>query len=110
MGFEGYPYDLPIVEGYPTSIRDDLVKYEDMPKAAEERALAMRGDWIKRSLNHVSETFSNMVVTGADLSILLRKVEEDQSLVHAAYYTDDDCIDRIATWIANSPVQVLQSR
>jgi hypothetical protein len=100
MGLEAYPYNLSIVEIYPSSLRDDLVEYEDMPKAAEERALAMRGDWIKRNLGHVSETFSNMVVTEADLSFLLLKVEEDQSLVHAAYYSDDECVDRIATWIA----------
>jgi hypothetical protein len=41
-----------------------------------------------------------MVVTAADISSLLRTIEEDQSLVHAAYYTDNECIDRIANWIA----------
>ena len=48
----------------------------------------------------MSEAFSKMVITEADLSLLLKKVEADQSLVHAAYYTDDECIARIADWIA----------
>lgn len=29
-----------------------------------------------------------------------RSIWADQSLVHAAYYSDDECIDRIADWIA----------
>jgi hypothetical protein len=34
------------------------------------------------------------------MTSLLRTIEEDQTLVHAAYYTDDECIARIADWIA----------
>jgi hypothetical protein len=36
----------------------------------------------------------------ADIQSLLRTIEEDQTLVYAAYYTDDECIARIADWIA----------
>jgi hypothetical protein len=43
---------------------------------------------------------SKLAVTTADLTSLLRTVEEDQTPVHAAYYTDDECIARIADWIA----------
>jgi len=32
--------------------------------------------------------------------LLLDKIEADQTLVHAACYTDDECIARIADWIA----------
>ena len=42
-----------------------------------------------------------MTVTAADISALLQTVEEDQTLVHAAYYSDDECIARIADWIAD---------
>jgi hypothetical protein len=27
-------------------------------------------------------------------------IENDETLVHAAYYTDDECIARIADWIS----------
>jgi hypothetical protein len=43
---------------------------------------------------------ASAVLTAPDLSSLLRLVETDLSLVHAAYYTDDECIERIADWIA----------
>jgi rRNA maturation endonuclease Nob1 len=71
-----------------------------MPEGAEQRALAMRNAWIGRHFGDVTQTFSKVVVTAADITLLLRTVEADQSLVHAAYYTDDECIQRIANWIA----------
>ena len=40
------------------------------------------------------------MISPADMSLLLATIEEDLSLIHAAYYTDDDCIARIADWIA----------
>jgi hypothetical protein len=41
-----------------------------------------------------------LAVTSADITSLLQTIEEDQTLVHAAYYTDEECIARIADWIA----------
>jgi hypothetical protein len=100
MGLEGYRYSFPRIEQYPTIVPGNFGKYEDMPKAAEQRALAKRNAWIGRHFGDVSQTFSKMVVTAADMALLLRTVEADQSLVHAAYYTEDECIARIADWIA----------
>jgi len=71
-----------------------------MPKNAEQRALSNREEWIKRNFGAVTETFSKLAVTASDLSSLLKTVETDLSLVHATYYTDDECIERIADWIA----------
>jgi hypothetical protein len=68
--------------------------------AAEQRASKGRSAWVARHLADVSQTFSKLVVTAADLTSLQRTVEEDQKLVHAAHYTDDECIARIADWIA----------
>jgi hypothetical protein len=34
------------------------------------------------------------------MTSLLKSVERDETLVHAAYYTDEECIARIADWIA----------
>lgn len=100
MGLEGYRYRVPIIEQHPSDLPQNFVKYENMPECAEQRALVMRNAWIGRHLGDVTQTFSKMVVTAADITSLLREVEADQSLVHAAYYTDDECIARIADWIA----------
>jgi len=100
MGLEGYRHELPRIEQYPSSVSGNFVTYEDMPKGAEQRALARRGAWIDRHLNDAAQTFSKLVVTSAEIKLLLRAIEADPDLVHAAYYTDDDCIARVADWIA----------
>jgi hypothetical protein len=100
MGLEGYRLTAPLIERRPSESLVKSIKYEDMPRGAEQRALALRDAWIARHLGHVTETFSKLAVTTADMSSLLKTVEQDQTLVHAAYYTDDECIARIADWIA----------
>ena len=80
-----------------------VCQYENMPTGAEQRALERRSVWVAHHLGDVSQTFSKLVVTTADIdSSLLRTVEEDQTLVHASYYTDDECIARISDWIADT--------
>jgi hypothetical protein len=100
FGLEGYRFELPLAEREPTFASQAMYKYEDLPTNVEQRALANRDEWIRRNFGDVTKTFSNFVVTASDLSSLLRMVETDLSLVHAAYYTDDECIWRIADWIA----------
>jgi len=98
MGLEGYRHQLPRIEQYPSSVPG--VTYENMPGCAQQRALAKRGAWIDRHLDNIAQTFSKLVVTSADITKLQHAIEADQTLVHAAYYTDDECIARIADWIA----------
>jgi hypothetical protein len=100
MGLEGYEYRRPVVTQVPSNLLERLVKYENMPEGAEKLALEKREAWIVRHLGDVSQTFSNLAVTAADINLLLRAIAEDKTLVHAAYYTDDECIARIAEWIA----------
>jgi hypothetical protein len=99
MGLEGYRYQLPSVEQRP-SYAVGAVKYENMPAAAEQRALKARSNWVGLHLGDLSQAFARIAITAADITSLLRTVEADQSLVHGAYYSDDDCIARIADWIA----------
>ena len=98
MGLEGYRHVLPRIEQCPSNVPG--VTFENMPAGAQERAMAKRGDWIHRHLEDVSETFSKLAVTSGDIKLLLSAIEADQTLVHAAYYTDDECIARIADWIS----------
>jgi hypothetical protein len=106
MGFEGYTggqgyrFQLPLVEQYPSYVPENCVKREYMPPAAEQRALERRRKWIDHELNNVAQTFSKLVVTSAEIDLLLHKIEADSKLVHAAYYTEDECIAQIAGWIA----------
>jgi hypothetical protein len=100
MGLDGYRLKVPIIEQRPSYISADRVKYEDMPASAERLALTNRSAWIEKHLEEVSQTFSKLVITAFDISLLLAKIEADQTLVHAAYYTDDKCIARIADWLA----------
>ena len=101
MGLDGYRFKTPLIEQqHPSPIPNNFVKYEDMSKGAERRAMVRRSAWVARHLEDVSQTFAKLAVTATDITSLLRKVEEDQTLVHAAYYTDDECIARIADWIA----------
>jgi hypothetical protein len=100
MGLEEYRYEFPLVDRHPSLAPSGMVKYEDMPSGAQQRALARRNVWVERYLGDLTQLFSQMVVTASDISSLLYSVESDQSLVHAAYYTDEECIERIADWIA----------
>jgi hypothetical protein len=100
MGLEGYRYGLPTIYGHPAWLPNDRFEARDIPQSAVRRACEKRRGWINNHLADVEETFSKMIVTGADIAALLRKIESDQSLVHAAYYTDEDCIAKIADWIA----------
>ena len=100
FGLEGYGFEIPHAKREPAFADAVPYQYEDLAKGAEQRALARRDQWLMRNFGEVTKTFSEMIVTASDLSTLLRKVETDLSLVHAAYYTDDECIERIADWIA----------
>jgi hypothetical protein len=100
MGLEGYRFMIPRIEQCPSYIGRDIVKYEDMPTGSENVALTSRSAWIASHIKDAADTFSKMSLTAADASSLLRTIEADQTLVHAAYYTDDECIARIADWIA----------
>src|SRR5262249_2407758 len=102
MGLEGYRFTMPSVEQLPRNIPANFVKHEHMRTTAEKHALVRRSAWVAGHLGDVSQTFSKLVVSAADIQSLLRTIEEDQTLVHAAYYTDDECIARIADCIAGS--------
>lgn len=97
LGLDGYRFGMPSVLQRPAIAS---ARYEDLPASAEQRALNLRSAWVERNLGDITELFSKLSVTSADVSSLLRMIEADASLVHGAYYTDDDCIHRIAELIA----------
>ena len=98
MGLEGYPYRIPTIERRPSYVPQTFVRCENIPEVAERHALDERRAWIGRGLDDATQTFS--AVAPADIHSLLRKIAADPLLVHAAYYSDERCIARIADWIA----------
>ena len=103
LGLDGYDMELPKVEQVPLQTGSDVFRFERLGEAAEKRALMRRADWIEANLGDVTETFAKLAVSANDVSALLVAIEKDATLVHAAYYTDADCIERIADWIAGGP-------
>ncbi|WP_296201990.1 hypothetical protein [uncultured Hyphomicrobium sp.] len=99
LGLDGYRYPLPEVTTVPQRAGGTQFIFEAMPAAVETRAMAARSGWINSHLGSAADLFSNLVLTASDVADLLQHIERDQSLVHAAYYTDDDCVERIARWI-----------
>lgn len=100
LGLEAYPYQLPVVSHLPTLLPTGAYTYEELPSSAIERSLAKRHTGISSHLGNMSDFLAKATITSADLSSLLEELERDVTLVHAAYYTDDECIDRVARWIA----------
>jgi hypothetical protein len=96
-GLDGYRYDVPAIKQHPTNVHAEV---ENISAAVEIVALKNRSAWIERHIADASETFSKLTVTSDDRDELLRMIEADQTLVHAAYYTDGECVARIADWIA----------
>jgi hypothetical protein len=99
LGLKGFEWNLPEVRQAP-DFAGDCAVLSLLTESAEQRALTRRNKWAASYLGDVSQVLSKMVLSAADISFLIRLVEEDSSLVHASYYTDEECIDRIARWIA----------
>jgi hypothetical protein len=100
LGIEGYSHPVPEVRDVPAFAPRGLVKYENLSDDVRTRALARRNEWALKHFGSASDAFAKEILTAADLERLLELVVSDLGLVHAAYYTDDECIDRIARWIA----------
>ena len=101
LGLMAYPYPLPQVDRVPSVLPKAFFTYEDLPPSTVERVLAQRNEGIGGRFGTVSNLLAKTTITSADLSSFLEEVERDLTLVHAAYYADDECINRIARWIAD---------
>lgn len=100
MGLDGYRFDLPRVSMLPENAGAAEFVFQPMLPEVERRALDGRSEWISRHLGSAAMVFSRIVLSASEISTLLSEVEGDQTLVHAAYYTDADCIPQITEWIA----------
>ncbi len=102
LGLEGYRLDWPQIDRIPVHLPRALLVCEDLAPAVVDRALAKRAAWLARHLGAASEAFANIALSPADLEGLQRTIAADASLVHAAYYSESDVINRIAECLAES--------
>lgn len=102
MGLHGYAFTLPTVETTPTSDPRWRFVEEELSEAATQRALQRRDLWLNKRVGDVSRALSALTLTASDIEVLLKDIAQDMTLVHAAYYTDDECIERIADWISGA--------
>jgi hypothetical protein len=102
FGLDAYRFQPPKVLLAPDSGPLAGSRFEELPltiiQALEER----RGLGIVRQIPKVTELFSATRSDMTDVITLLKEIEDDVTLLHAAYYTEDVCIHRIAKWIATS--------
>jgi hypothetical protein len=102
MGLNGYAFDLPHIEVAPPVDCAVHFTIEQLSEHVVNRAVEQRGDWVHKKLGGVTASFSAAVLTPAAIENLLKDLSEDLTLVHASYYTDDQCINRMADWISGA--------
>jgi hypothetical protein len=102
LGLNGYAFELPQVATEPALDCPIRFKMEELPVPVAERAIAQRGNWVQQKLGVVSASLSVVVLTPVGVESLLKDLAKDLTLVHAAYYIDAECIDRIADWIVGA--------
>ena len=100
FGLENYPFELPRAEFAPAGLGAQHVRLELLPETVLDRILSARSNWFHRNFGEITQLLSKMALSAADISFLFQLIERDSSLVHGAYYTDDECVARIAEWIA----------
>lgn len=101
LGLDSYPAGLPPVSREPGFLPRALFQYEELPGTIEERALRKRDSGLGQHVGTIAWLLAKDDVTAGDISALLQSLEEDISLVHAAYYSEPECTDRMARWIAD---------
>ena len=104
LGLDGYPHRLPNVSSVPADLG---YVYEELPESVILRTLSKRNDLVSKSLNSATDILSALILTSSDIEALLEILQDDLSLVHASYYQDRECIERIAAWIAGQEAQRL---
>jgi len=99
FGLENYPFKLPHAEFAPSSLSSACVQTELLSEDVLARVLNARSNWFHRNFGEITQLLSKMALSAADISFLFQLIERDTSLVHGAYYTDDECIERIAEFV-----------
>ncbi len=99
LGLENYPRTLPRVRFTPVGF--ERVIYRELPDAPLQRTLKRRYEGLGKVFRSTADILSKMSITATDMQSVLQAMEADINLVHASYYTDDECLECIADWIVS---------
>jgi hypothetical protein len=101
MGLEDYPDQLPRVTRLPDGdyVPARCAQFE-LPKRVLRSVSERQHGSVGHYLQNGEKTFSELVANAADLNSILEKIGTERLLIHSAYYTDPECIEEIAKWIA----------
>jgi len=58
-----------------SNINASCLKYEELPTKAEQRALKSRREWMAHHVDDVSQMFSKLSISPADIQTLLHTIE-----------------------------------
>lgn len=101
LGLDGYGFDLPKVQTLPDKAGSASFSQAWMPADAQARALEVRSHGIARHVGSAATVLTRIALSAEEISDLLGEIEADQTLVHAAYYQDERCLQQLADWLAS---------
>jgi hypothetical protein len=103
LGLEGYQHAVPQLAQQPGYIASNLVQLQDLPSPVKNRVMKKRRVDIGEGADGVADILSAELLTSPEITKALKAVFRKVSLIHAAYYVEDECVDMIAEWIAERP-------
>jgi hypothetical protein len=108
LGKGGYPFSIAPVSQVPAEVSEHFFTYESLTAEVVGRALTRREKGLGSSTSAITTALSSPDFDPFDFNALLKRIANDTSLIHAAYYTDDSCVERIADWLARSEDDLIE--
>jgi hypothetical protein len=102
FGLEAYPRPRAALklQMKPPQLDASRCRYEELSPHVIDRVIRERDARVAQRIGIATSLFSAEQIATKDVLKALIDIERDITLVHASYYTQEECIDRIALWIA----------
>lgn len=105
FGMAGQPAKIAAATLVPKEISEFTYTYEELPPDVVKRAHAKRSTTLSAKVAAVSEALGDPSVQLSDIDAVLSTLSGTASLVHSAYYEDEECICRCAKWISTTEAE-----
>jgi len=101
LGVSGFPLrGKQDVSFEPGSVGVDFYEFRKVPEAVITQTLETRSKGVVSWIDALTGLLSGEVIAANDALLILKKIAEDTTLVHASYYQHDLCRQQIAEWLA----------
>jgi hypothetical protein len=101
LGVSGFPLrGKQDVSFEPGSVGVDFYEFRKVPEAVITQTLETRSKGVVSWIDALTSLLSGEVIAANDALLILKKIAEDTTLVHASYYQHDLCRQQIAEWLA----------